>query len=299
MGRVPSTAAVAITLQPGAKASMAEVISAARASIDVGELGISPGELRPKRAVTGGLIIEIAGERQKEKAVALASSMRATLARYPEAQISVPQKLAELRLSRIDESVTQAELAAALARCGECALEEVRVGEVKLPPYGLGTAWVRCPVAAAKKAVAAGRLVVGWSLVVVTPLEARPLQCFKCLAFGHVRAKCPVNEDRGTRCFGCGSRDHLRAQCPEKKAACFLCREGGHDANHRMGGANCRALQESRRRRPPVGGKEAASAGKSGDGPFKKPAGKTPKKKKVVTAGATPASGATSMEVEA
>lgn len=285
---------------PGAKASLAEVLTKARTDINVAEIGIGPGDLRPKRTITGGLIIEVAGEDQIKKAEALASAMRATLAQYTEVKVAVPKKLAELRLSRIDESVTRTELETAVARVGGCDSGEVRLGGIKFPPHGLGTVWVRCPVAAAKKVVAAKTIPVGWSAVVATPLEARPLQCFRCLAFGHVRARCPAAEERGTRCFGCGGLDHLKAQCTETKVSCFLCRERGHEASHRLGGPRCKALEESRRRRPPEKKKPDAAPKKKGDGPFKKPVGVAPKtKKKADSAGAPSLSGETSMEVEA
>lgn len=41
-------------------------------------------------------------------------------------------------------------------------LGRYKVGPIKVAPNGLGAAWVRCIVAAAKRAVDAGRIRVGW-----------------------------------------------------------------------------------------------------------------------------------------
>ncbi|XP_036145405.1 uncharacterized protein LOC118646495 [Monomorium pharaonis] len=87
--------------------------------------------------------------------------------------------MAELRVRDLDDSATREEIAAAVCDVGKCAEGEVRVGAVRGAYDGLSIAWIRCPVAAANKIAAVGRVTVGWALCCVQLLAARPLQCYK------------------------------------------------------------------------------------------------------------------------
>ena len=52
------------------------------------------------------------------------------------------------------------------------------------------------------------------------------IQCFKCLQFGHVQARCPSD---ASRCSHCASDAHNVSDCPDARKAdkikCFNCRE--------------------------------------------------------------------------
>ncbi|XP_020298517.1 uncharacterized protein LOC109862790 [Pseudomyrmex gracilis] len=112
-------------------------MSKARESIDLKGLGIAG--LRPKRAITGGLVLEVPGEGGADKADKLAQAMSALFANG-EARVSRPVKTAEVRVRGLDDSVSSEEVAAALASAGGCAPGEIRVGPVKTVPSGLGAA---------------------------------------------------------------------------------------------------------------------------------------------------------------
>lgn len=73
--RAPTTAAVALTCPAG---EYGAVMREARERINLADLGIGP--VRPRRAVTGALLLEIAGDGKKEKADALVVQLRAVLA---------------------------------------------------------------------------------------------------------------------------------------------------------------------------------------------------------------------------
>nr|XP_031831047.1 uncharacterized protein LOC116426354 [Nomia melanderi] len=103
-----------------------------------------------------------------------------------EIKITIPQKMSEVRITRKDDSVTSQEIAAAIATNGDCDVSDVRVDTIKFALCGMGTVWAKCPTATAKKIVALERLIVGWSATIVTPLETKSLQCYKCMEFGHV-----------------------------------------------------------------------------------------------------------------
>lgn len=79
---------------------------------------------------------------------------------------------------------------------GDCNPADVRVGLIRRMFSGLNSVWVKCPLAAAIKVATEGRVRMGWTSARVRLLEARPVQCFKCWRFGHVRNICKYSEDR-------------------------------------------------------------------------------------------------------
>lgn len=129
----------------------------ARRKVKLKELGIT--HVRPKIAVTGAIILEIPGENSAVKD-SLAEKLRVALADKA-VRIARPTKSADIRVVGLDDSVTKADLATVIARVGECLPAEIKVGEVRRAQSELGVAWAQCPAAAAKKVVAAGRVVVG------------------------------------------------------------------------------------------------------------------------------------------
>lgn len=84
--------------------------------------------------------------------------------------------MTELRVTGFDKSVTQREVAAAIAGVGEYPEGEVKVGQIRFAPSGLGTVWVQCPPMAAKRAADAGKVRVGWVLARAEVLAPRLLQ---------------------------------------------------------------------------------------------------------------------------
>lgn len=93
-------------------------------------------------------------------------------------KITRPTQTAELTVRDLDDSVRCENVARAVSSAGECPFETVKVGEIRTSGRDLGTAWVRCPAAAANRVVAAKKLRIGWVLARTEALERRPLQCF-------------------------------------------------------------------------------------------------------------------------
>lgn len=125
-------------------------------------------------------------------------------------------KIAELRLKGIDESITPLEITAAVTEIGGCEIEEVRVGDKRMSPAGVETAWLKCPLSAANRIVAVERMQIGWALVTVQLLDNRPLQCYKCLEGDRVRQRCPNDVDKNRQCYRCGSIEHEARNCGER-----------------------------------------------------------------------------------
>jgi len=152
--------------------------------------------------------------------------------------------MAEMRVSGLGPYVTAKKISSAVATTGECSPNDVKVGDVRPTPKGQSTAWVRCPLRAANKITEAGSLPLPWCDARVALLEQRPLQCFRCLEGGHVRARCTSAIDRSGHCYRCGQAGHPARSCTAA-AHCSVCQAAGRPASHRMGGPSCK---------PPKGG---------------------------------------------
>jgi hypothetical protein len=149
-------------------------------------------------------------------------------------KIVAPLRRAELRIERIDVSVNKEELRHALALAAGCKGEEIQVREIGIARGGLGTTWVRCPVAGARRLAQERRVAVGWSWETVTAITKRPLQCLRCLEQGHVSATCTSAVDRGNLCYQCGRSVHKAKECTAAIPNCALCEALGAAAGHRM-----------------------------------------------------------------
>nr|XP_033188909.1 uncharacterized protein LOC117156205 [Bombus vancouverensis nearcticus] len=269
--RAPRTSAVTLTLNEGARMSYADVLEAARTRIPLSELGTE--RLEMKKAMTGAIIIQVPGDKDRGKATLLASRLAETL--DPTAvRIATPTRMAELRVTGIDISVKKEELRRALALAAGCGSAEVQVGEIGATRGGLGSAWIKCPAAAARKLAQAEKIALGWSTARIRAVPKRPLQCFRCLELGHVRATCVSGEDRGHLCYRCGGSGHRARGCPASAPKCPLCESLGAPANHRMGGEACNPPKVKRRRpiRQPAAVAAAAVAAAGTPGSAAEPA---------------------------
>ncbi|XP_032690467.1 uncharacterized protein LOC116853467 [Odontomachus brunneus] len=236
----PTSAAVCITCPAG---KYSEVMCIARSKVPLYELAIK--NLRCKRAITGALLLEVPGPEGDKLTDTLASRLRVALTGEEGVRVDRPSKKAEVRLHNLEDSVTVADIAAAVADASGGDSSDINVGDVRRAPNSLGTAWVRCPVAVAKKVAEAGRIQVGWGMSRVEVLAARPLQCFRCLEERHVRQHCRSKVDRSGLCYRCGGPGHRAAECTGR-LSCPVCSTAEKVVAHRLGGGACTALQKKK-----------------------------------------------------
>jgi hypothetical protein len=174
----PARKSAAVTLFPTEegeeKISMTEVIKRAVGRVDLSALNID--YLRPKRAKTGGLILEIPGENNAPRADALASKLAEAM-RDTKVRVSRPTMWTEMRVHNLVDSASAEQVAEAVARDGGCQAGQIRVGELKQAPSGLLSAWLRVSQAAAYEAVALVKVIVEWTAARIELLQSRPLQC--------------------------------------------------------------------------------------------------------------------------
>lgn len=254
--RQPRSAAIVLTLSPDAAnrgETYAKILADARSAIKLPEHGLSAVGFRI--AQTGARVIEVPGSNRVDTADRMAAELRTALADRG-VIVSRPEKTADIRLTGLDESVTESEVEAAIRKVTG-SLGQIKLGQIRFTAAGTGTLWVRCTVAAANKLSLEGRLLVGWVAARVHLLEPRPVQCFRCLERGHTRQRCPVEHDRSGLCYRCGQPDHLAAGC-SAKPECPVCRDQGRGATHRCGGHACKA--------PPRRGTRLVLPGRSAGG---------------------------------
>jgi hypothetical protein len=115
---------------------------------------------------------------------------------------------------------------------------------------GLGSVWLRCPLAAARKIIMeGGRPKVGWASEKDLPLLARCIHCYRSLKTGHVRRDCKSEIDRSDRCYRCGGQGHRSRDCVARASRYTICEDAGLPAAHRMGSQACNPPTAARRRR--------------------------------------------------
>ncbi|XP_068986210.1 uncharacterized protein [Bombus flavifrons] len=234
--RRPRTSAVTITIKKGTAKSYAEVLATARHNIQLAEVGIE--SLKMRKAITGGVVLEVPKDIKREKATALAARLTKIL--DPNMiRVAAPYRTAEAKVVKIDVSATIDEIREALAQKGGCKVEDIQLGKLRTSKDGLGSVWMQCPVGAMRKLAQAGKITIGWSVAKIETMERRPLQCFRCLEIGHVKKICTSKENREHLCYRCGISGHLAKECTAINPNCPLCKALRAQADHRMGGPFC------------------------------------------------------------
>lgn len=212
----------------------AEILRRARNEVSLNELGIENPKIR--RAMNGGLIIEIPGDDGASKADNLAERLRTVIGGV--AVVARPKAKAEALLIGLDESVTPAEVTSIVAKIGGSNEGDIKVGPIRPMANGLSTIWIQGPVEVINRVTETQRVTIGWSVVKVVALRSKPMQCYKCWRLGHARGTCKATVDRGQSCFRCGQDGHQSREC-RKPFHCTLCAEDGKDSAHRIGTLGC------------------------------------------------------------
>jgi hypothetical protein len=124
------------------------------------------------------------------------------------------------------------------------------VGVLRFAARGLGSVWIQCLLAAARKIIMdGGRPTVRWARAKVHPLLARGIQCYRCPDTGHVRRDCKSEIGRSDRCYRCGAQRHRSRDCLAWAPRCTVCEDAGLPAAHWMGSQACNPPTAAKRRR--------------------------------------------------
>jgi hypothetical protein len=129
--RVKRTAAVVVS---GPSSSYAKAIALAREKINLKEFGIAG--LNVRRAFSGGMVLEIPGERADAQTSYLAMSMKMVfevVEELKDIRVAVPTQTSSLRLNRVEDSITDEEVKTCVAEAGGCSPKGGTLGELVLP----------------------------------------------------------------------------------------------------------------------------------------------------------------------
>lgn len=191
--------------------------------------------MRMRRAMNGALVIEIPGPDGKMLADTLRNSLEEVL--KEDATVSNPVATGEIRLRGIDPATTQEDISYELEKINSCPLRDLKVSGINVMRDGMGIAWVHCPLEYAVK-IEKGSITLGWMVVRIELLKKRPIQCFRCWKFGHVRISCRSETDRTGARFRCGPAGHSARDC-NSEPRCAICAEINKDFRHRIGSPRC------------------------------------------------------------
>ncbi|EFN86999.1 Gag polyprotein, partial [Harpegnathos saltator] len=133
-----------------------------------------------------------------------------------------------LRIRGLEISTTEKE-AAEVTKIGGCEITDIKTGKIRVTLNEVRSLWIQCPILVAKMIAEKGSIRIGWTQAKVDMLQARPLQCFRCLEQRHVQQNCKNNVDRRSNCYRCGEQGHLARDC-ESKARCQICTDAGVSA---------------------------------------------------------------------
>lgn len=145
--RKPKTAPITVTCPPG---QYEETMREVRMKINLASLDIKEG-VKIRRAISGALIFEVPGKNGNALADKLARNLKKVFAGRYNIRVDRPTKMAEIRLRELERSITPLEIATSVALSGGCEVEEIKVGNIRMSPNGMGTAWAKCPLTAANK----------------------------------------------------------------------------------------------------------------------------------------------------
>jgi hypothetical protein len=124
------------------------VIKAVREKIPLVKVGIET--VRMSKAMTGTIVVEVPGDKNRQKASTLATRL-AQILDPATVKLAAPVRMGELRVVVFNVSVDKEELRDALALTAVCGSAEVQVGEIGTSRSSLHSAWVPCPLAGAHK----------------------------------------------------------------------------------------------------------------------------------------------------
>lgn len=196
--------------------------------------GMGIENTRIRRAVNGAIVIEVPGPQGRQQAGLLAANLSVALG----ARVSNPVAMGKLRIRGIDPSSTVEEILDTLETLGRCPRNVLKPSPINKMRDGMRVIWVTCPIEIAIRIAELGPFNLGWTRVRADLMRKRPVQCFRCWRFGHVRSNCGSQIERTGLCFRCGGSGHSAANC-NSEPKCLVCLESGKDSNHRVGTPRC------------------------------------------------------------
>ena len=218
------------------KDDYAEILKSMRTNTDLKELGA--GVHRVRRSRDGELILVLA-KGASGKTHVYRKLVEGVIGEGVSVRAVTPETTVQCR--QLDEFATEADLAEAVEKQCQVSLPVAAI-RLRAGPRGTKVASFKLPVDEANKAIAVGKIKVGWSVCSLRVFNP-PLACYRCLEPGHRSHECK-GQDRSKNCRRCGGWGHLMRDC-QKPPECMLCPKGV-GSNHFTGSSMCPAFKGAR-----------------------------------------------------
>ena len=218
------------------KGDYAEILKSMRTNSDLKELG--EGVHRVRRSREGELILVLA-KGASGKTHDYRKLVEGVVGEGVSVRAVTPETTVQCR--QLDECTTEVELAEAVEKQCKVSLSVAAI-KLRAGPRGTKVASFKLPVDEANKAIAVGKIKVGWSVCSLRVFNP-PLACYRCLEPGHRSHECK-GQDRSKNCRRCGGLGHLMREC-QNPPECMLCpKEVGR--NHITGSSTCPVFKGAR-----------------------------------------------------
>jgi Zinc knuckle len=187
-----------------------------------------------RRTQRGELLLEL-----KKAAVGSPRAHKTTIekALNDQVEVRVLRHEIQLEIKDIDEITSKSEVTQALKDQLPSGTSAAVVTMRKA--YG-GTqiATISAQAQDAPKIIEKGKIRIGWTICRIRE-KCVPVQCYKCLQFGHVARHCKSKENMTGMCYKCGSKEHKAKEC-NAEPRCLLCKgQTGKDDKHSTGSRQC------------------------------------------------------------
>lgn len=172
--------------------------------------GVGADVTRIRKTKAGKLLVEF-----RRGAVGVVEDHGRALSRELGASVVVSPRVpsAEVVVRDLDETTTTEDVAAAFTELLGTVVQPVAIRALRPAYGGTMTAVIRLPVSLAQRAIAVGKVRIGWVWGRIRAAIDRPLRCFRCWGNGHLAQHCRSAMDRSNDCFRCGESGHKASQC--------------------------------------------------------------------------------------
>ncbi|CAD7080111.1 unnamed protein product [Hermetia illucens] len=229
----------ALIITKTSELTYAEILRKVKADASLTDL--SANVTRIRRTQKGDLLFELktgddGGENLRKK-------IEASLGEAAAVKMSKDSVVIECK--DLDEVTTKSEICEALqTQLGLQSVSESNVLRLRKAYGDTQIASISLPIEAAKKAIAVGKVRIGW--VVCRLREQSPVhKCDKCWQVGHIAKACTSSQDRSNLCRKCGEQGHLAKDCNGMPKCVFCVEAKSSDSAHIAGSSKCPVFRKT------------------------------------------------------
>ena len=136
--------------------SVSKLLKEAKDSFKLSEVGVDSISVRAGR--DGSVLLVVDTEKAADGLAARLRSLgdeRVTISR--------PERMASIKITNVDITLSDEELAEEISRMSGCPTDKISAKIMRGPQYKIGLAWIRCPAKFAADMAEMGMVTVGWT----------------------------------------------------------------------------------------------------------------------------------------